>query len=163
GGEVLPPDVRRTAAETGLAPREPWVLLLGEGDVVPPALADAVRTAVAAPDPPAAFRVPQEVAAFDGLWRLRRAPIRLARAGTPAGTPRAGGRGRGGRGGRWGPRGVAFRPSVAPTFRGVIEDLGADAAALAALWRSRRMRAGMRHLVGPPLAAAVRVLAAPAV
>ena len=161
--EALPAGVRRVVVEAALLPGQPWVLLLGEDDVAAPALAGAVGTALAAADPPPAFRLPQEVAGFGGVLRLRRAPVRLARAGTPLAAPRAVGPELDPGRHPCGRLPVGIRTCVAVSLAGLIDDLEADAAALAALWRARRVPVRMCQLVGPPFAVAGRVLLAPAV
>jgi hypothetical protein len=79
-GERLPAGVcRHRGARPGEAGHAPWLLLLDEHEVAPPALASAVAEAVRAPTPWPAYRVPVEVTAFGARLRPRSEPVRLAR------------------------------------------------------------------------------------
>ena len=157
--EPLPAGVSHDVAEP--APATAWLLLLHEGEVVPVALADAIRTVLARPSPAPAFRIPVELRAFGTRLRLRGAPIRLACA--------AGARLRLGSTLEIALEGLGERPArlaVPLVARGAgslaeaVDDLDGDGAALAALLRGRHRRTHVRHLLLAPLGAAGRVLCA---
>ena len=78
-GERLPAGVRRhRGARPGEATRAPWLLLLDEHEVAPPALASAVAEAVRSATPWPGYRIAQEVQALGARLRPRAEPVRLA-------------------------------------------------------------------------------------
>ncbi|HZP41306.1 MAG TPA: hypothetical protein VFD84_07325 [Candidatus Binatia bacterium] len=159
-GAELPAGVARVGgAVPGDAIRAPWVLALAAGEVVSPALRDAIAAALAGPA--AAYRVAREVAGFDTVLRTRGAPIRLA--------PRAGARLALDRGLELaigplaGPVRRLAEPllvPVGPTVREAVAALVADGGALAAVLRAAAVRPTARRMLAGAAAAALRVLAA---
>jgi hypothetical protein len=159
-GHPLPPGVRR-GGEPVDAASAPWLLLLEEHELVPPALAATIVETVGAPGPFAAYRIGQEVRAFGTVFHPHGAPVRLVR--------RAGARLRLCRGLALElrpPRGDAGRLRGRLLVRGAeslaaaVDDIDADATVLAALLARRRVAPRLWHLVFPPLAAAARAFAA---
>jgi len=159
-GEPLPAGVRR-AEEPADATSAPWLLLLEEHEVVPPALADSIAATLGAPARFAAYRIGQEVRAFGATFHPVGAPVRLverpgARLGLGPGLSpelRALRRGAGRLEGR-----LVVR--AADSLAAALDDLDADAAALAALLARQRVVPRLRHLVLPALAAGTRAFAA---
>ena len=156
GDEPLPPGVRRARDATDAI--APWLLLLEEHEVVPAPLATTVRGVAEAPEPPLAYRIPRDVDLFGARFALRDAPVRLA--------PRAGARVRVGRGaalefrvdGRAGRLRESLLGRNPDSLADAVEDLDADAAALAALLRADGVRPTLRRLAAAPALAGARAL-----
>ena len=161
-GRGLPRDVRHVTRAAPLAElgSADWLLLLLEGEAALPTLADACGALSADAPRPQAFAVAVEMHALAGSWTPRRAPVRLAlRAGAELvvrdGRPELAARGT--------PLGTAAAALVGeppPSLEFAVQALDAESASLAAWLHARGLRVGVRHLLGPPLAAAGRVLAA---
>lgn len=160
-GRELPSGARSVAAAhlEGVTVR-PWVLLLVEGEVVTPPLADAVETATRGGDA-AAYRIPLEVHGQGGILRPRRAPLRLA--------PAVGVRIRLAPG--LGPAlGTSHRPAAilgvplmayrATSLGEMVTDLDAEGATLAALLHAARVRPSRLRATLAALAAAATLMTA---
>jgi hypothetical protein len=160
GGSRAPHTVVR-GREPAEAASAPWLLLLEEQERVPPALAAAIAEVTCAPDALPAYRIGQETHAFGAALALPGAPVRLvrragARLGVRAGL-QAELRSPHGRPGRLPGRLVAHGAS---SLAEAVDDLDADASALAALLHERGVRPGLRHLLLAPLGPTARVLLA---
>ena len=155
--ELLPAGVARAVdLEIGSTS---WLLVLEEGDAVPPTLAATIARAVATDDADA-YRIPQAVTAFGVTLGLRGAPVRLARRREARVGVRAGGldvRPVRGRIGRLAP---PLETRAASTLASALEELDADAAALAAVLHARRIVPRLRHLGAVPFVQSARALAA---
>jgi hypothetical protein len=159
-GEKLPAGVVRSA-DAFTAIGAPWVLLLEECETIPPALETAIATAINGPAACAAYRVALEVQGLGLVLHPPGAPIRLAR--------RPGARLRWATGlrlelapgegsvGRFPDRIVAVG---ADSLAGAIDDLDADAGALAGLLYAHGASPGLRHLALTPLLSSARTLVA---
>jgi hypothetical protein len=139
----------------------PWLLLLEEQERVPAALAATITQVACAPGALAAYRIGQEAHAFGAALALPGAPVRLVRRAGARLAVRAGLqaelRPAHGRAGRLRGRLVA---DGAPSLAQAVEELEADASALAALLHERGVRPGVRHLLLAPLGPSARVLLA---
>jgi len=156
GAEALPPGVRLSGEDPGASSGSPWLLLLHEGEVAPPALAAAIGAAVGTPPAKAAFRVPLEIVAFGATLQPRGAPVRLARRPTSL----RHGTGLAAELTAAPPTGQLAVPLVArvnDSLAGAVGDLDADAAALAALLRARRVRVSLARVLLGALATAGRL------
>jgi len=156
GDEPLPPGVRRARQASEAA--APWVLLLEEHEVVPAPLATTVRGVAEASEPPVAYRIPRDIDLFGTRFALRGAPVRLA--------PRAGARVRVGRGvaaelhvdGRANRLREPLLGRTPGSLAQAVDDLDADAAALAALLHADGGPPTLRRLAAAPALAGVRAL-----
>jgi hypothetical protein len=163
--ESLPAGVRLAAMPPEDHPAGEWVFLLSEGETASPALGTAIGAVLRMPEAVGAYRVRREIAAFGATLRPRLAPVRLLRGSIPDIRLRAGG-------------GVELAHHVGATepvrtlgptlcvrladsLAGAVDDLSADALALATLLRARGRRAAAWHFVVPPLVTAARFLVAP--
>lgn len=156
----LPPGVRRvTTPDAALAlATAPWLLLVSEDEVVSPALATAVAATVAAPAH-GGYRIGREVSGFGAVLRAAGAPVRLARRGESGIVLGAGLvpalRVPGARVGRLAPR---LRAEVAAPLAIAVEDMEADAAALAGVLRAGERAPFGRAAVVSVAAAGTRLL-----
>lgn len=158
-GESLPAGVARTADASAVT-SAPWILVLEESEVVTPELGALVAAATER-TAPAAYRIPIEMHALGVALRPVGAPMRLAR--------------------RHGVRlriGMSLALEIPPDERGVgrlrepivctgadslagaLDDLDADAGALAGVLHAAGASPALRHLVVTPLLSSARTLAA---
>jgi hypothetical protein len=149
------------SAEPAALVRTPWVLLLAEDETLPAELVRAIGAALTDPAGACGYRIDQEVIGFGSRFRLRGAPVRLARREDARLVLGAGlGLGFAVRDGRV----ARLEPPVlvhgGERLADAVVDLDADAATLAALLAARDVRPGRRHLIVAPLVAGGRVLAA---
>ncbi len=156
-GGALPADVRRIARAdaVGEHARAPWLLLLREDEVVPPALAAEIAGAVAGP--PRAYRIAEELVGPQGRLRPRGATVRLA--------PRAGARVVLGAGLALGLAsdvpGGRLRAPIARTLgdlAAAVEQLDAASTALAHLLAAAEVPARGRRLLAAAARTGARVL-----
>jgi len=158
-GRSVPAGVRHVAhvaplAELGSAP---WLLLLLEGEVASPPLADALGDVSGVQ----ALSVPLELHALDAQWTPRRAPVRLAaraaaRLVVRDGRPELAERGRALSAGS-----VRIVAEAPPTLEDAVRLLDAECGAVAAWLAAEHARVRLGQLVLPPLAAVLRALGAP--
>ena len=159
-GEPLPAGVRR-ADEPAWAASTPWLLLIEEHEVVPPPLAESILETVRGPERFAAYRIGREVRAFGAVFRPGGAPLRLVRR--PGARLWLGGglsvelRPPWRHAGRLHERLVVRGPE---SLAAAVDDIDAEAAALAALLSWRQLEPRFWHLLVPPLVAGARAFAA---
>jgi hypothetical protein len=162
GEEPLPPSVRRLvdAARACEVTRAPWLLLLQEDEVTPPALAAAVGAEVRGATPRMAYRIPRQLRALGATLRVG-APVRLARGPgarlrlTAALTVEL--RAASGRPGRLAAHLEAWG---APSLAEAVQDVEAEAAAYAELLRAQGVRPRLHRLMVAPIVAAGGLLSA---
>jgi hypothetical protein len=159
--EPLPAGVvrREGVAFEAAATAAPWLLLLEEGEVVSPALAEAIGAALAEPAA-LAYAVPLEVRGFGATLAPWRAPIRLARRPGARLVLRAGVAPELGTRRAAGALGVPLVAERAATLTEAVLDVEADGAAIAGVLRARGVRARSAGLVLAFLVAAGRLVAA---
>ena len=159
-GAALPPGVARLDRpdEVSGRTRAPWLLLLTEDEVAPAALAAAVRAATAHPRGDA-YRITREVHGFGAVVAVAGAPVRLARrerarVGVGAGltpvlrVPPG-----------WRKRlEVPLMANVGDALADAVENLDADATALAGLLRAARRTPLVRTAAWATLVGGARVL-----
>jgi hypothetical protein len=158
--QTLPAGVRRAGEPADVA-EAPWLLLVEEHELVPRSLAATIAETVDSPGALPAYRIGQEVRAFGTTFHPVGAPVRLVRTGGArlalgpglAAQLRASRR----HAGRLRNR---FLVPGATSFAAAVDEIDADAAALAALLARRRVQPRLWHLVVPPLIAGARALAA---
>lgn len=160
-GRGLPPGVHHVAravppAELGGAE---WLLLLLEGEVVMPALADALAHPAAA-EARQALAVSVEMRALGARWTPRRLPVRLAPRAAAGLVVRDGRPELAARGIALATPDAAIVAETPPSLEHAVRALDAESAALAAWLHPSAPRVGVRHLLLPPLASAARVLVA---
>jgi hypothetical protein len=158
-GRELPSGVRYVARPTpflDLAAAE-WLLLLLEGEVASPRLAQAL--AGLGPDAPRAFTVPVEMHALGTRWTPR-APVRLAARASAALVVRDGRPELAAAGAPLPLDGAGIVTEAPPSLERAVQALDAESAALAAWLHAGGLRVGVGQLLLPPLASAGRVLVA---
>ncbi len=160
-GHELPAGVRYVARPAPLIDlgAEDWLLLVLEGEVVSPGLAEAVAGIGVAAAEARAFAVPVEMHAIGTRWsprpaaRLapRAAATLVVRDGRPelaaegAPSPLAGG---------------SIVVEAPPSLEAAVQALDAESAAVAALLYRGGLRVKVAHLLVPPVASVARVLLA---
>jgi len=149
-----------TRAQDASSARAPWLLLLGEEEVVSADLATEIAQAVEGRASATAYRIGQDVEALGTTPRLPGAPIRLARRDGATLHAKTGL--------------LALRPRIGPIHRlrgrlvavgaGTLEaamaELDADSDALAAVLYACGAQPRLRHLATLPLVPGMRALVA---
>jgi len=159
--ERFPDGVRRAGGAMPLAEltAAPWVLLVAEAEIAPPALAAHAAAVDGDASAAPAYRLGQELHAPGGRLRLRGQPVRLAR--------RVGAELRLGPGlgitlattaGRAENAAACLTIEAPPSIGTVVGELEAEGAALAAVLHACGVRPWLHRLVLAPVMASARVL-----
>jgi len=160
-GRELPSGVRYVARPVPLLDlgSSEWLLLLLEGEVASPRLADALAKLDVDASGPRAFAVPLEMSALGTRWTPRPA-VRLAARAAAALVVRDGRPELAAEGAPLALSEAGIVVEAAPSLESAVQALDAESAAVAAWLHRGGVRVGVGELLLPPLASAGRVLLA---
>jgi hypothetical protein len=160
-GRELPSGVRYVARPAPLLDlgSSEWLLLILEGEVASPGLADALAGIDADPSGPRAFMVPVEQHALGTRWAGRPA-VRVAARSTAELVVRDGRLELGAHGAPLALVDATIVVEAPPSLEAAVQALDAESAAVAAWLHRSRFRVGVGNLLWPPVASAARVLLA---